>query len=244
MIRVVCISCVVFIASAATAQVPASPPPSEPTLDELLGLPKKPAETKPAQPGTETPKPTETPQEVTPIPVDPAKAELDRKLGNEEQKDDFALAVELMGQTARRLNESRDSGIDTQRLQKQTLDKLDKLIEQARKQKSKSKSKSKSQNSDPQNQNQSQPQSSQAQQSGADQQQQAGANASGGNVPLNSSGRLNPPPGAGAAWGQLPDRLREALLQGSGDTMSVTWGQATRDYFKRLAEQPTKPGGQ
>lgn len=217
---------------------PKSPPPAEPSLDDLLGIPSK-----PVPPPAEAPKEPAAPNtEQPPAPIDPAKAELDRQLSAQEQKDDFALAVELMGETALRLNGSRDAGIDTQRLQKQTLDKLDKLIDQARKQKSKSKSKSKSKNSDPQDQSQSQPQSSQAQ--SQQQQEQAGANAGGGNIPLDQGGKLNPPPGAGAAWGQLPDRLREALIQGSGDTVSSRWEALTREYYKRLAEDPKKNGGQ
>ncbi len=52
---------------------------------------------------------------------------------------------------------------------------------------------------------------------------------------------MNAPPGAGAAWGNLPARLRDALLQGSGDVTSAKWEALTREYYKRLAEQPGGP---
>ncbi len=223
--------------SHARPQPPTAPPPAEPTLDELLKLPKpapkeKPSETKPDDAAGD--KAAEKPAR----PVDPAKAELDRQLAEQAAKDDFEEAVSLMEQSTERLSRSGDAGVDTQRLQKQTLDRLDKLIDMAKKQKSKSKSKSKSkQNSDSQSQSQQQ-QSSQSQQQQSQQAQAQG----GANTPLNPDGKLNPPPGAGAAWGGLPERLRDALMQGSGDKVSSTWESLTREYYKRLAEQAPGEG--
>jgi hypothetical protein len=215
-----------------TSPASGAKPAAEPSLDELLGLP---AGGKPA--GAEGAKP-----DAPPKAKDAAKAELDRKLGPEEAADEFEEAVKLMDETAKRLTDSKDSGIDTQRMQAQTIEKLDKLIDQAKKQKNKSKSKSKSQQNQDQDQQNQQQQSSQQNQKNQQQQnaaQQAAANAQGGNVGQ-QSGKLNPPPGAGAAWGQLPQRLRDALMQGSGDYTSAKWEALTREYYKRLAEQPGK----
>lgn len=208
------------------APPPAQPPPapSEPSLDDLLGIPKG------------TPKdPKAPPAEAPP---DPSKGELNRQLSPQESQDDFETAVSLMDETAQHLQKSADAGIDTQRLQKQVLEKLDKLIDQARKQNSKSKSKSKSkQNSDSQSQNQKTQQSSQA----ANQQQSTNSVGE-NNVPM-TQGKLNPPPGGSAAWGKLPERLRDALMQGRDDKYSSVWEVYTREYYKRLAEQPNRPGG-
>ena len=38
--------------------------------------------------------------------------------------DEFEQAVQLMGDTAKRLGEAKDAGLDTQRMQEQTLAKL------------------------------------------------------------------------------------------------------------------------
>ncbi|MBS0195728.1 MAG: hypothetical protein JSR77_03125 [Planctomycetes bacterium] len=227
------------VASHAQPQPPTPPPPAEPTLDDLLKLPKAAPKEKPAETKPEDATADKAAQKPAP-PVDPAKAELDRQLSEQAAKDDFEEAVSLMEQSTERLSRSGDAGVDTQRLQKQTLDRLDKLIDMAKKQKSKSKSKSKSkQNSDSQSQSQQQ-QSSQSQQQ---QQQQQSQQAQGGaNTPLNPDGKLNPPPGAGAAWGGLPERLRDALMQGSGDKVSSTWESLTREYYKRLAEQAPGEG--
>jgi hypothetical protein len=32
-------------------------------------------------------------------------------------------------------------------------------------------------------------------------------------------------------------------MQGSSDTVSSRWEALTREYYKRLAESPSKPGG-
>jgi hypothetical protein len=221
---------------------PATPPakpakpeqPAEPTLDDLLGLP---SQTPPPKPDATK----ETPEAAKPSSKDAAKAELDRKLAETEMNDEFEQAVQLMGDTAKRLGEAKDAGLDTQRMQEQTLAKLDKLIDMAKAQKNKSKKKQKQKQSEDQSQDQQQQQqSSQQQQQGQAKSQQAGTDAAGGNVPR-QDGKLNAPPGAGAAWGNLPERLREALMQGSGDFTSAKWQALTREYYKRLAEQPGVP---
>lgn len=204
-------------------------PAAEPTLDELLGLKPEPA---PAAQGPA--------KEAT---KDAAKAELERKLSIEELDDAFAEAVKLMDDTAKRLGEAKDAGIDTQRMQEQALARIDKLIDMAKSQQQQQKQKRR------QKQDQQQQQQSQQQQSSQQQQQQQASAQQQGGEPVGGQGsqqggRVNAPPGAGAAWGNLPARLRDALLQGSGDVTSAKWEALTREYYKRLAEQPGQPGPQ
>jgi hypothetical protein len=42
---------------------------------------------------------------------------------------------------------------------------------------------------------------------------------------------------AGAAWGALPERLRDALTQGLSDRYSSLYEGATESYYRRLAEE-------
>lgn len=209
---------------------PPAPPTVEPTLDELLGLPAA----KPSQPS-----PPADVGPVPPAPVDPAKADLDRDLAGGDVSDDFERAVGLMGQTAARLRLARDAGIDTQRLQEETLRRLDKLLDDAAKQqqqKSKSKKQKKPGSQDEQQrENQQQQQSSQAQ-------AQAGDPNRATPGPARRDGTLNPPQaGNAAAWGALPEHVRDALTEGLSDRFSSIYKSMTEQYYKRLAEEP-KPG--
>ena len=92
------------------AQEPKAPPAGEPTLDDLLGI-----------------KPTEG-AKAPDAGKDAAKAELDRQLSAAEMDDEFEQAVKLMGDTARRLGEAKDAGLDTQRMQEQTLTIVPKML--------------------------------------------------------------------------------------------------------------------
>jgi len=42
---------------------------------------------------------------------------------------------------------------------------------------------------------------------------------------------------ARAAWGNLPQRVRQLLMQGSGDQFSKEYQRLTEEYYKRLGEQ-------
>jgi hypothetical protein len=216
---------------------PTSPssPAREPTLDELLGIKE---EKKPPAPAPDK----ATGESVLPsAETDRAKAELERKLAMQEIEDAFEQAVGLMKSTATKLQVERDAGVATQRMQEETLLKLDTLLDAARKQQQRKRKQKQSQqdqqNQDQQQQSQQQSQSSQAQQQQQAAQAQAGGQAGNPSNPLRT-GTLNPPPGAGAAWGNLPQRLRDALMQGSGDYTSARWEALTREYYKRLAEEP------
>lgn len=205
-------------APAAVSPAPSSPvqPASEPTLDELLGL------TKPAgeKAGGDS----------------PSRVELDRKLGDTpEDTDPFAQAVALMHQATDRLSEGDDPGVQTQRLQGQVIEKLDRLIAEAQKNKNnKSKSKSKPKPNDG---------SQKPEQQQSSQNQPSPSNQAGNPEVARQDGELRPPPpSAAASWGDLPQRERDLLTQGLSDRFSAVYRQLTEEYYKRLAEQGT--GGQ
>ena len=198
---------------------PSQPQPA-PTLDDLLGITPggKPGSAKPAPP-----------------PQDPAKAALEQKLTNKEISQAFVQAVALMGQTAERIQESRDTSITTQRMQEDVIRKLDVLIAQAQKQKSQSRSQSKSnQEQDPRQQPQQQQQSQNSGKPDGGQQNQAA------DPPPGSSGQLGPEMAQGAAWGALPGRVRDALLQGNADKYSAMYQKWTEAYYRRIAEEAGK----
>ena len=205
---------------AAQDSKPAQPPtpaqPPQPTLDDLLGIPKD--------------KPAANPR---PAPADPTRTELDRKLSTQEVEEQFKQAVTLMGETAERLQTSRDTGLPTQRLQEDILRKLDQIIKAAEQNQKQSKS---SQSQQSRDQQQSQP----------NQQQQRNPNgkeAAPDTMQPPSRKDANPTPGVaarGAAWGSLPARLRDALLQGNEDKYSALYQKWTEAYYRRLAEDANK----
>lgn len=190
--------------------------PPLPTLDELLGLPPaKPAEAPKAEDATRT--------------------ELDRRLAGEGGEGEFAEAVALMADAAKRLGEASDTGVQTQRVQDEALRRLDKLIDEAQRQSSRSQSKSRRPQ---QGEQDAQAQAQQRQTSQAQAQGQTpGAQAGEGNVPR-QDGAANPPRAAGgASWGNLPEHVRQALTQGQSDKFSSLYQQMTEQYYKRLAEE-------
>jgi DNA primase len=197
------------------------PPPREPTLDELLGL------TKPRDPATEP----DTPADET---------DLERALlGRSQVDDDFVHAVELMDRVAGRLNTSKDTGLETQRLQDEILRKLDKILDDAQKQQSSSSSKSSQQ----QQQQRQQQQQQQKQSSQSQQQQQKTSGEQAGPGPGRQDGALREPdPAASAAWGNLPPHVRDALMQGLSDRFSAMYERLTREYYERLAEDEPRDG--
>lgn len=201
------------------AEVRPAPPKGDalPSLDELLGLGQGAAE-------------DET-----------DKAQLDKLLSGQELGQAFQQAVALMGDAARRLTESRDVGLATQRVQEDALRKLDQLISsldrqsQQQQQQSQSQQQDDPRNSPRQRQQQQQQQSAQQQAAGSDPQEHEG--------PTLQEGALNPLlDSARAAWGALPARVREMLMQGSADRFSALYNKRTQDYYRRLAEEST--GGQ
>lgn len=59
-----------------------------------------------------------------------------------------------------------------------------------------------------------------------------------GDGPPKQEGPLRPAlDSARAAWGSLPARVRDMLLQGSDDPFSARYKAMTEAYYRRLAEE-------
>ncbi|MFG0243430.1 MAG: hypothetical protein ACF8R9_11660 [Phycisphaerales bacterium JB054] len=211
---------VVMIAFALWGVAPAAAQDGDPlpTLDELLGT-----EGGASEGG-----------DVVELPEDAGETELDRLLSGQEIVDEFRSAVDLMNRSAERLGGARDTGLTTQRMQEDVLRALDKLIADAqqRGQQSSSSSSSSSQQQQQQGQQQQPGQQSSPQSSQGDNRGEA-------NAPGRQDGALGPEQAADlAAWGNLPARFRDALVQGASDRFSATYRRLTEEYYRRLAEDP------
>ena len=179
-----------------------------PTLDELLGLPE-------ASPRRDTP---------------------DAALEDDSTSEPFQLAVEGMRDAAQRLESAGDYSIETQRVQQQVVDRLDRLIAQARAQQQQQRQQSRSSDSGSQQQEQEQ---SQSDPSRGNPGEENGADASGAgpmkpvleNVDDRSLHALE------EEWGKLPPRLRDALRNVMNEKFSSLYDEHTRRYYQRLAEE-------
>lgn len=204
--------------SAADPTKPTEPKPAEvPSLDDLLGI----------KPGTGEP--------IAPAP-DSAREELDRLLRAEEIGDAFKQAVTLMGDAAKRLEESKDTGVATQRVQEDVIRRLDQLLASLERNQSSQSQSSQSENDQQSQKNQPNQGKKPSKQSGQPTTQGDGTQEWEG--PPKQEGALRPGlDSARAAWGSLPARVRDMLLQGSSDRFSSKYDELTRAYYKRLAEE-------
>jgi hypothetical protein len=196
-------------------------PKPQPSLDDLLGIPKDKAKTKDGK--------------AAPEQVDPTRNALDRKLSMDEAQEAFKQAVDMMGETATRIKDGRDTGLATQRLQEDIIRKLDMLISAAERQQQQKKSKSKKQQQPQQEQDQANQQQNNRQPHGKE--------AAPDTIDPPSAEAANPRPGTaarGALWGNLPERVRNALLQGHDETYSSLYRKWTEAYYKKLAEEANK----
>ncbi|MGE3109440.1 MAG: hypothetical protein AB7G11_15515 [Phycisphaerales bacterium] len=227
--------------SPAPASDPKSPPPAQPDPD-----PKQPDKPKPDQPkdpglpslddllgtGDKT-----RPGDKPPVdPLDPNSADLERLLTGREIGDAFKQAVALMGDASKRLADAKDTSLTTQRVQEGIVRRLDQLLsslEQMQQQQQQQSSSSQQQ--------QEQQQRNVPQQQQRDQQNQENQGENKGQV-IEPPARRDAPirPGldaARSAWGKLPDRVRDLLVQGSSDRFSSMYEAMTEAYYKKLAEQ-------
>lgn len=183
-----------------------------PSLDELLGLPR----------GEET------------VVDDPTKTDLDRLLSGAEIGNAFNQAVTLMGDVAKRMQDAGDAGLTTQRMQQTILRRLDQLISSLEQQQQQQQQQSSSSQ-------QQQSQSTQrvpSQQQAEENQEQKGDNTGQTNLPDRRDGALRPAlDAARASWGNLPERVREMLVQGSADRFSSMYDAMTQSYYRKLAEE-------
>ncbi len=210
--RLVVAACAAVLAVGAPAQPESDPLP---TLDELLGL-----------------------ESADGDKADAVEQELDNELERADAiSDAFVEAVDLMSRSADRLADVRDTGVVTQRIQEDILKKLEQLIDDARQGQGSGSQGSGSPQQSPQNR----PQPNQGQQ-----QQPSENRPEGGNPDQFSDGPAGQAAQPGeasmnaAAWGALPARLRDALLQGSAEGYSSLYRSLTEEYYRRLAEEASE----
>ncbi|GAB5496630.1 MAG: hypothetical protein Phyf2KO_17100 [Phycisphaerales bacterium] len=210
------VSCAALIAAGGAYAQPEDEP--LPTLDELLGLDND----------------SESADEESSEKTDATDAELDRQLDTDKPiADEFLEAVGLMHESATRLSGQSDTGVVTQRLQEDILRRLDELIDRAGEQSSSSSSSS----SEEQQEQRQQPN----QQSRDENQANINENQDTTNPPGGQDARLGAQATLdGARWGNLPERLRDALLQGSSDSYSSLYKSMTETYYRRLAEEASE----
>ena len=212
------------------ASQPSAPPPS--SLDDLLKIEKE-------KSGAQKPATDQPPADAA---ADEAKRELDKQLSEAEVANAFVQAVEKMSVAADLLDEKFDPGLGTQRVQEDIIAKLATLLDQAKKSRSQSSSSSSSSSSS-QRQNQRQQDPGQRQ----NQQQQNQANQQRNNDPADNRAEMDPPSPQDASpntileesrteWGNLPQRLRDQLIQGRRDYMPALYRRLIDEYYKRLAE--------
>lgn len=202
-----------------TAEPPKKPADDLPSLDELLGTVEKPAAGDEAAP-------------------DADKEQLDKLLSGEELGQAFEQAVGLMKDAAKRLTDAKDVGLPTQRIQEDALRKLDQLISSLDKQAQQQQQQQQQQSGEPDSQRNQPRQRQQQQQQQQTQQQSQTSDPQEHEGPELQEGALNPElESARAAWGALPARVRQMLLQGSNDRFSSLYNRLTQEYYRRLAEE-------
>lgn len=224
---------------ATTPASPTTPPSGVPSLDDLLGTkPAKPPvapDTAPPSPAPD--QPVAQPNELT----DPTRTDLDRLLKGEEIGEAFTEAVKLMDDAAMRLERASDAGLTTQRVQEDVIRRLDQLLASLQRRQSSSSSQQQQQQQQQQQEQQgqrNQPNQKKPSKSKSQSQASQGEGQRNDLGPARQDGALKPNlDAARAAWGGLPERVRDMLMQGSSDRFSSKYQNLTEAYYRRLAEE-------
>ena len=181
--------------------------------------------------------------------------QLKRSLDEEDLDDLAKAAMESMDLAATLVRDRKETGLGTQRAQRQAVESLDALIDAANRfnkqqQQQQKSSKSQSQggkSASGQDKEQGAGQANEPKQGGdASKESKDG----GKRNPQGSTGdQIDPPPPEEAAmaangtmiegrseWGRLPQRIREIMSQARRDRISAIYQQATEAYYRRMAE--------
>ena len=220
---------------------PVSPPAEKApprSLDDLLGVPA----------GAEGKSPTESAE-------DAARREqekrLERSLNEASMQDLVQRAMDGMKTAAERLTDARDPGLGTQRVQEDVVRPLDRLLEEAQKRQGKKSSSSKSGSKKKQPSKQNDGKQDPSEQNGQQQRQNSRSASSQSDASDPGDGEKSETRDDGVAetselaetrieWGQLPERVRELVLQGRRDRVSTIYERLTREYYRRLAEEASR----
>lgn len=224
--------------------------------------------TPPASPSATTPPPANAPKTLdellgiggTAAGTDEAarmqrERQLQRSLNEEDLTDLGKAAAESMQVATTLVRDRRETGLGTQRAQRQAVENLDALIDgatrfdkQQKQQKQQKGSKGGSQRKPSGGKAGGEDGSGQPQPSGSPQQDKGERDES---RPRGQAGdQVDPPPPEDAAmaangtlvegrseWGRLPQRIREIMSQARRDRISAIYQQATEAYYRRLAEE-------
>lgn len=216
------------------------------SLDELLGVPVG-SSTSGDEPSSSASDAAEREQ---------AKR-LERSLDEASLQDLAQKALEGMRAASARLTDQSDAGLGTQRIQEDVVKSLERLLEEAQKQQKKqqsssssssssSRSQKKGQSGEPQDPNERNGQQRRPNRSDKQGQQKSSSAASGeaeaeagvrDSDEVATGGELSE---SRVEWGQLPERVRELVLQGRRDRVSTIYERLTREYYRRLAEEASK----
>ena len=208
------------------------------SLDDLLGVPKL---------GTAG-------EQAAASAEDAARREqetrLERSLNEASMQDLVQRMVEGMKSASDRLTDSKDAGLGTQRIQEEVVKTLDRLLEEAQKQQGKKSSSSKKKQQKPGKEGEKQDPS---EQNGQQQKQRSSSQSSQSSKPssdsqdASSDAQRDDSVAEGQElsetrieWGQLPERVRELVLQGRRDRVSTIYERLTREYYRRLAEEASR----
>ena len=231
----------------------ALPVMAEPSLDELLGIDDVPKSSNDA-----SPTPEGTDQDASPESNSDSNQAVPAEANTSEtSRDPLEVTASYMDDVATRLDQSHDSGLGTQRVQEDILERLDQLIAQAI-ENSENESSSSSSGSGG---GESKPSNGDAKPSG-EPELPSNADAAGSKpgsskapnagpeVGINSNtGRRSPgqvqavEPGTGplreirTEWGTLPPRLRDELSNGLDEAFSPLYRRETEAFYRRLAEE-------
>jgi len=181
---------------------------------------------------------------------------LERSLDEASMQDLVRKAIDGMKTASARLGEQNDPGLGTQRVQEEVVKTLQRLLDEAEKQQRQSSSSSSSSSSrssgkqskdgksgDPKERNGQQRQSGQQRSQGSKTESTRGSGDSETEPGMRDSdavaeaGELSE---TRVEWGQLPERVRELVLQGRRDRVSTLYERLTREYYRRLAEEASK----
>ena len=248
--RCIAVAIALILAVAPLSAARADPP----SVDDLLNIKPTPKANDSAPPsnGSDAPKPKPAPEAPGSIvPIDPS---VQRKLAGQDAGDLFQQALRDMSEASDRIGKRSDVFTDTQRLQAEAIQKLDRVIASSNQQQQSSSSSSSSQ--DQQSGSQRSQGSDQNQQQGDRKQgdkqgDQQGDNASkqgqqnGGRDPSQGAGKPPRPPGnpndpleqTRKEWGNLPSRTRDELIQAQNEPFSPVYRELTEQYYRRLAEE-------
>lgn len=190
-------------------------PEEPPSLDELLGLEEEPSDRRAAD-----------------VAEQEAETELQRRLSLREMRSAFDAALEKMTLSADLLENEFNPGAATQRVQEEILTRLDQLIDEARKQCRGSCSSSSGSGAKPPDRKPG------AKPGDGSKPGQRGGTRGGGAEPPLEQGDVNALlEETVSEWGNLPQRVREMLLEGRSEKFSTLYDRLTREYYRRLAEE-------